>query len=196
MSSGPRPPDEGDSHEQGGLPSYESSFPSYPEDSAGGGQVAAQPAQPPSMRTAVRLMWAGAGLSALSLVVTLITLSSLRSHLRTQLAKSNPTFSNSDFNTTYHAVVGGAVIGAVIAIALWLWMAWKNGRGRGWARIVATVLGGLNLISSVYTIAVGHSLAISEVLTVVDLILAVAILVLLWRRESSDFYAASRRPIS
>jgi hypothetical protein len=170
-----------------------SSFPSYPA-SGNYGEPPTRPAQPSSIRAAVRLMWAGAALSALSLIVTLVTLHSLKTHIRDQLANSDPTLSNSDLNNTYHAFVAGAVIGAAVAIALWLWMAWKNGEGRSWARVVSTVLAVLNLISSIYTIAVGRALAVSQLLTVVDLILAAAILVLLWRRESSDFYAASGRP--
>jgi hypothetical protein len=138
-------------------------------------------------------MKVGAGLSALSLVITLATVSSLKSHLHDQLAKSDTTLSASDFNATYHVVVASAVVGSLVAMALWLWMAWKNGQGRAWARIVATVLGVINLLSSAYTISVGHSLAISELVTAVDLVLAIVILVLLWRAESSDFYAASGR---
>jgi hypothetical protein len=164
-------------------------LPSYPEG-AGDEPSRRMVPQPPPIQLAVRLMWVGAGLSLVSLIVSLLTLSSLKSHIRDQLAKSNPTLSNSDINTTYHAVVAGAVIVAVLGIALWLWMAWKNGQGRSWARVVATVLGVINLLSSIYSIAVGHSLAVSAVLTVLNLILAVVILVLLWRRESSDFYAA------
>lgn len=186
MSSA-QPPDagDGDRYDPGPLPSY-------PEWS-GDERPSSRPAQPPSIRTAVRLMWAGAALSALSLVITLLTLSSLKSHLRDQIAKTDPSLSSSDTNATYRVVVAGAVLGSLIAIALWLWMAWKNGQGRAWARVVATVLGVINLVSSAYTIAAGNSLAVTELLTVTNLILAVVILVLLWRRESSDFYARSGR---
>jgi hypothetical protein len=138
-------------------------------------------------------MQVGAALSVLSLVITLATASSLKSHLRAQLRQSNTHLSTSDFNTTYHVLVASAVVGSLIAAALWLWMAWKNGQGRAWARIVSTVLGVINLVSSVYTISAGRSLAIGDLLTVADLCLAVVILVLLWRSESSDFYAASAR---
>ena len=175
------------------LPAYDSArYASYPEG-VGGGATPPQPAQPPSISRAVRLMQVGAALSVLSLVITLATASSLKSHLRAQLRQSNTHLSTSDFNTTYHVLVASAVVGSLIAAALWLWMAWKNGQGRAWARIVSTVLGVINLVSSVYTITAGHSLAIGDLLTVADLCLAVVILVLLWRSESSDFYAASAR---
>jgi uncharacterized membrane protein len=136
-------------------------------------------------------MQVGAALSLLSLVITLATASSLKSHLREQLKQSNTTLSTSDFNATYHVVVATTVVISLLAVALWLWMAWKNGQGRAWARIVSTVLGVTNLVSSVYSISAGHSLAIGDLITVADLILAVVILVLLWRSESSAFYAAS-----
>ncbi|MDX6317229.1 MAG: hypothetical protein QOD35_629 [Nocardioidaceae bacterium] len=195
--STPSPPGEDDDAGRGfgaePLPAYDSArYPSYP-DSAGDSSAPPPPAQPPSIRRAVRLMQVGAALSLLSLVITLATVSSLKSHLREQLRQSNTTLSTSDFNATYHVVVASAVVGSLVAVALWLWMAWKNGQGRAWARIVSTVLGVINLVSSVYTISAGHSLAVSDLLTVADLVLAVVILVLLWRTESSDFYAASAR---
>jgi sterol desaturase/sphingolipid hydroxylase (fatty acid hydroxylase superfamily) len=186
MSSTP-PPD--DSYRAEPLPSYPAGAGDQSPYGTGNQPGAGVP-QPPSIQMAVRLMWVGAGLSVVSLIVTLLTLSSLKSHIQDQLAKSNPTLSTSDINTTYHTVVAGAVVGAIVGVALWLWMAWKNGQGRSWARVVATVLGAINLLSSIYTVAVGHSLAVSVILTVLDLVLAIVILVLLWRRESSEFYAA------
>jgi hypothetical protein len=192
-----QPPADGDEAGRGfsaePLPSYDSArYPSYPE-SGGDGSASPPPAQPPSIRRAVRLMRVGAALSLLSLVITLATVSSFKSHLREQLRQSNTSLSTSDFNATYHVVVASAVVSSLVAVALWLWMAWKNGQGRAWARIVSTVLGVINLLSSVYTISAGHALGVSDLLTVADLILAVVILILLWRTESSDFYAASAR---
>ena len=166
------------------------SLPSYPTQ-AGQQEMVPAPPQPPSIATAVKLMYAGAVLSVIGLIVTLLSLSSLRSELRDEIARSNPDFTTQDLDNLYHVTVGVAVVFGLIGTALWLWMAWKNGQGRRWARIVATVLGGLNLISSILTIAAGSSLAISEILTVINLILAIVILVLLWRKDSSAFYAES-----
>lgn len=173
----------------GGPPGY----PAYPASSAGQPAEGPAPEQPPSMRTAVRLMWAGAALSLVSLIVTLATLDSLRSHLRQQLADSNSTLSANDLDVVYNTAVVAAVVGSLVAILLWLWMAWKNGQGRSWARIVATVLGVINLLSSAYTILSGRALEVSAILTVVNLLLAIAILVLMWNKESSAFYAESSR---
>ena len=140
-------------------------------------------------------MYAGAVLSLIGLIVTLLSLSSLKTELRDEIAKSNPDFTTQDLDNLYQVTVGVAVVFGLVGTALWLWMAWKNGQGRGWARILATVLGGLNLVSSILTVAAGASLTVSEILTVISLILAIVILFLLWRKDSSAFYAesASRR---
>lgn len=165
-------------------------LPSYPTQ-AGHQQMAPAPPQPRSIASAVKLMYAGAVLSLIGLIATLLSLSTLKTELRDEIAKSNPDFTAQDLDNLYQVTVGVAVVFGLIGTALWLWMAWKNGQGRGWARIVATVLGGLNLISSILTIAAGASLTISEILTVINLILAIVILLLLWRRDSSAFYAES-----
>jgi hypothetical protein len=160
--------------------------------------MAPAPPQPRSIASAVKLMYAGAVLSLIGLIVTLLSLSSLKTQLRDEIATSNPDFTTRDLDNLYHVTVGIAVVFGLIGTALWLWMAWKNGQGRGWARIVATVLGGLNLVNSLLTIAAGSALAISEVLTVVNLILAIVILLLLWRKDSSAFYteSSSRRRLA
>ena len=132
--------------------------------------------RPPAIATAVKLMYAGAVLSLIGLIVTLLSLSSLKVELRHEIAKSNPDFTTQDLDSLYQVTVGVAVFFGLVGTALWLWMAWKNGQGRGWARVVATVLGGLNLLSSILTIAAGASLTISEILTVINLILAIVIL--------------------
>ncbi len=73
-------------------------------------------------------------------------------------------------------------------------MAWKNGQGRPWARIVATVLGGLNLLSTLSAVSLGNVTGASIAVSVVGLVIALVILSLLWRKESSEFYAARSRP--
>jgi hypothetical protein len=36
----------------------------------------------------------------------------------------------------------GGIAGGIIDGLLWLWMAWKTGAGRGWARVLSTVFFG------------------------------------------------------
>jgi hypothetical protein len=77
-------------------------------------------AEPPnSVRNAVRLMYAGAALSAVVLIVTLVTIASLKHGI---LAR-HPDYTGAQRHNAEIAAVVTAVIGALIAIGLWLWMA-------------------------------------------------------------------------
>lgn len=138
-------------------------------------------------------MWVGAGISLISLLVTLATLGSLKSQIREQLAQSGQNVTDDLVNASYAMAIVVGIVGAVIAILLWLWMAWKNGQGRSWARIVATVLGGINVISTLYTAFAGNTGAAATILAVVNLVLAIVILALLWRKEAGAYYAACSR---
>ncbi len=80
----------------------------------------------------------------------------------------------------------GAIIGLVF-VALWamfLWFAWK---GHNWARIVIWVLGGLSLfgIFAAFSSPVG----LIVVLTVIQLLLILAAIVLLALKPSNEWYA-------
>ena len=82
------------------------------------------------------------------------------------------------------------MLGGVIAAGLWLWMAWKNGQGRSWARIVATVFGALNLLFTAVGFLSPGMTTVSLVFGVVNVVLAAVILVLLWQKSSTAYYNA------
>jgi len=139
-------------------------------------------------------MWACAALSALSLVVTLATLGSLKDQIREQLAEQDTKVTEDAVNASYTAGIAFAVILGILGILLWLLMAWKNGQGRSWARIVATILAGLNVLLTLGGLAIGgatgtSSGAISTLISILTLVVPVAVVVLLWRKESSEYYA-------
>jgi hypothetical protein len=151
--------------------------------------------QPPSIRTAVRLRWVGAAVSLLSLVVTISTLGTLKDRIREQVAATGQDVNPDMVDAAFAGAVAIGVLSGLVAAGLWLWMAWKNGQGRRWARVVATVLGGINVVSTLFSFAAGGSTLPALALAAVNLVLAISILVLLWRKESSAFYAArSARP--
>lgn len=170
----------------------------YPTGPAAGAPRQAPPApeQPASIALAVKLMLVGAGLTVVGLLVSLFSLGDLKDTSREQILRSDPDATQSMIDATYTIVVISAIVGPLISVGLWAWMAWKNGQGRGWARTVATVFGALNVISAIYVIASQPTELVSVLITVVTLALAVVILVLLYKKESTAFYdgvAASRR---
>ncbi|HET9972907.1 MAG TPA: hypothetical protein VFQ68_32055 [Streptosporangiaceae bacterium] len=138
---------------------------------------------PPSVRQAVKLMYAGAAVSTVSLIVSLISIGSIKSSIRTQFPKYTTTQVNNAF-TSFLVVV---IVSAVLGIGLWLWMARANGQGRNWARIMSSVL------FAVYTLELllglrGPTTALSLLFPVLTWLVGLGAIVLLWRKESSDFF--------
>jgi hypothetical protein len=158
---------------------------------SGGGQVPEpqKPALPASVHYAVRLMYAGAVLSVVVLVAALITIGSVR----TAVHHAYPTYSASRVRSAALVVVVTDVILQVITVGLWLWMAMANKAGASWARIVASVLFGLNTIFLLLSFARPHA-SIGAVLNLLIWLVGLGAIVLLWRRDSTDYIAAAKRP--
>jgi hypothetical protein len=113
------------------------------------------------------------------------------------------------------------IVGGIMAVLIWLWMAWKNRAGRSWARVVATVLFGLSCLGLPELLTGGHLSAMPSTLTtadgatiavpplvipawliaggVVNWLLGLAIIILLWQGAASRYYEAvslsRRRPV-
>lgn len=178
-------------------PPAQAPYGNYPTGPAGSPvQRPPAPEQPSSVATAVKLMWAGAGLGVVSMIYTLVTLGGLKDRVTDQLRDSDPGATAAEIDAFYAISIISGLVGGAIAIGLWAWMAWKNGQGRGWARIVATVLAGFNLLGVPFSIFAARAEPVSLVFTAINVVIAVVVLVLLWRRQSTAFYegtAASRR---
>lgn len=160
-------------------------------------QAPPAPPQPPSIALAVKLMWAGAVLSVLTLVYSFITMGDLKDEIEAELLKNDLSVDQATIDAVYGVSIAAVIVFGLVGALLWAWMAWKNGQGRGWARIVATVFGAFNLLGLLFTL-LGAAAAdpLATISSVVSVLLSVVILILLWRKESSAFYegtAASKR---
>lgn len=93
------------------------------------------PRSAPTVFAAVRLMYVGAALELVAVITILATTGSVKS----AIVERYPHLAA----TIWHAVVATHivpdVVGAPIAIGLWLWLAWANGRGHNWARVAFAV---------------------------------------------------------
>lgn len=143
--------------------------------------------QPPSIVTAVKLMYVGAGLTALGILVSFLQIDALRDAIE----DNDSSLSDSEVDTAVAGTLAVSVIAGLIIIGLWVWMAYANGRGRSWARIVSTILGGLNIVFTLLNLASGNSTPIGLVVALIGLGLAGYILYLMWRPESTAFYEAN-----
>jgi hypothetical protein len=137
---------------------------------------------------AVKLMYAGAALTVVALALDLLTAGSQRGIVQQEYENAHPgsQLSGLDLAVAVKVAVISLIIGASIRLLLWLWMAWKNGQGRRWARIVGTVFCVINLFSYTY---LARETAGPQAITIIDMALGVVITVLMWLRSSSQYYA-------
>jgi hypothetical protein len=162
----------------GNAPAY-SAAPQY-----GQGTPPPVPADPPpSLALAVRLMYLGAVLSILDVVLLLTQ----RDALRSQLAKAGTSASALDAAVTV-AVVSTIVVG-LIGTGLWVLNAVFNARGAKWARVLSTVLGVLAVVTTLLSFTQPDT-ALNRALSVAQLLVAAAVVLLLWRPDSSRYYEA------
>jgi hypothetical protein len=152
-----------------------------------------RPAAPAPVRTAVKLMYAGAAVSAAGLItgLALITIDIHAAARGRFLGHSLPAPQIRPLVITVWIVFGLA------GIALWLWMARANGQGQSRARIASTALSGLAALQlrGAFTQPVSHAGSGATVLyygvavLVVAAWLAGAVAVwLLWRPAARAFF--------
>ena len=171
----------------------------YPTGGGAGNQLplAERPPQPPSLRNAVRLMWAGAALALISVIVSLAFSSKIKTAVTNAALKANATnrskgktvLTTSQIHTLANATLVILVVAGVIGILLWVWMAWANNRGRNWARIVASVLFALNTISFLLSIS---RASVSIIFLALEWAVGLAAIVFLWRRDTTEYINAGR----
>jgi len=140
------------------------------------------PGRPPrTVLAAVRLMCIGATVELAALVTMVATAGSLKAAV---LAR-NP--------AQWHAallILTTKEVAAPIGVALWLWLAWANGRGHDWARLIFTWFFGVltvSLLAALAQHAVVYAPADLAALTALWLV-ALASMVLIFSKASSPYY--------
>jgi hypothetical protein len=111
---------------------------SQPYSSSGQPAGPLRPPAPVPVRTAVKLMYAGAAVSTGTLIIALALIPAIKAALRT----AHPSLTAAQVNDVNKLITLATVFGLTV-IALWLWMARANGQGQNWARILCTALFGL-----------------------------------------------------
>jgi hypothetical protein len=153
-----------------------------------------RPSVPRSARTvrvAVKLMYAGAAVSTVNLVILLALIADVKAHhaiLGHHLTAAQVRQASAPFITT-------VILLDLVPIALWLWMARACGRGRNWARIVSTVLFGaatLNLTGAFNWFSGIHLTLVPMIygptLPVLYWLAGLAVVWLLWRPGSRAYF--------
>jgi len=143
-----------------------------------------RPPAPASVVNAVKLMYAGAAVSIVSLVLFLVFTGDLKPAIR----KQYPHWTASQVNRAFESFLAITIIEAAIGIGLWLLMAWANKQGRSWARITATVLFVADTLLTLTGFSRGPRTPIDLVFPVLTWLVGAGAVWLLWRPESSAFF--------
>jgi hypothetical protein len=145
---------------------------------------------PKSIRNAVGFIYAGAAVQALSVI---LDIAAFHGSMQGFLTGGSATpLSANQLDTADTVGVGFLILGGVVGVSLWLWMASKNKAGRRWARGLSTVCFAIYTLSLLAIIARPVT-ALDKIIPVVEWVVGLFAIVLLWQRESSDFYAARSR---
>jgi hypothetical protein len=134
-------------------------------------------------------MYAGA---VLSLIWTLLVLPQ-RDVLRDALDGQSLDLTASELDSLINAMIGVMVVVGLVTTGLWILMARTNRDGKSWARVLATILGAIAILIGL--LGMLQVDLIGLVMNLALVVLSAWILVLLYRRESTEFYnARSRQP--
>ncbi|PZS33331.1 MAG: hypothetical protein DLM59_06625 [Pseudonocardiales bacterium] len=138
---------------------------------------------PGSVVTAVRLMYAGAALGIVSIIVLLAT----KATLKQQIADNSPKLTAKEVDTALAIGVAFTVVVSLIVTVLYILLALQVGKGKGWARIVTLVLSGLGVLFGLAGFA-QPAPAASRIVGIVGLLVDIAILVFLLRPDSNAYF--------
>jgi hypothetical protein len=142
-----------------------------------------RPPAPASVLNAVKLMYTGAAVSTVSLVISLVDIGGTKDAIR----KARPSLTATQVNQLNTFIITLAIVSGVLGIALWLWMARANSQGRNWARILSTVLFGLATLNLFGVISQPKTL-LGLVFPMLTWLIGAGAVFLLWRGESSAFF--------
>lgn len=87
------------------------------------------------------------------------------------------------------AKVFSAII-AIVFVALYLLFAYKMRAGRNWARITLTVLGGLNVVSVLFSFRNAGGLGI--VIGLIEAVVILAAIYMMFRPDANQYFAAGK----
>jgi hypothetical protein len=137
------------------------------------------PPQLAPMTGASRLMRLGAALTLVNAIVTLASIAQLKASLLEQY----PNLSGNTARAIAIGAAGATMVGGVISITLWLWLAGAAKRGRPWVRPTGTTLFGLYTLGVLSTLK-NSGLASTRGLAVAVWVIGLVAVIAMWARRT------------
>ncbi len=159
-------------------------YPQYPQAP----QLPEPPSPPPSIVNAVKVMYVGAAIAVINAIVGVVTTHAVK----TMVEQRNPSLTPSQANGVAGLAVGAGIVGGLLGAGLWLWMAWANNRGRSWARVLSTIFFAVATLGVLVSFAQAAT-AVGRILGIVQWAVGLAAIVLIWQRQSNDYYTATKQ---
>lgn len=156
------------------------------------GGPAAPTTPPPSIQTAKKLMWAGGIVQLLSLLTIPLLMDDMRAAAEESLRESGQTLDQDVLDASVAVGIGFGVVMGILGAALWFAMAHFNAKGRSWARITATVLFAIYVLTFLMSF-VQPNPPLTQAINVLVLIIGAAAVFFLWRKDASDWFVAHGR---
>jgi hypothetical protein len=164
--------------------------PTYPQDPVTPGYQVA-PSRPLAMQRAFILMFVGAATGLIAGVI-----GGVAAHVVLPAdSTTSPDTAALDTSALHSFFIVAGIISGCITAGLWLWMAWKTGSGRSWARVLSTVFFGIECLSAlggIATVGITHSF-LPAIASLAHWGVGLAAIIYLWKRESSDFFAFAQQ---
>ena len=142
-----------------------------------------RPPAPKPVENAVKLMYVGAAISTVSLIISLADIGAVK----TAIKKAKPSWTAAQVNQYDRFLITVAIVSGVIGIGLWLWMARANNQGKNWARILSTVLFCLATLDLIGVFSQPKTV-LGLIFPVLTWLVGLGAVWLLWRKESSAFF--------
>ena len=142
-----------------------------------------RPPAPSSVLNAVKLMYIGAAVSTVSLVISLADISGTKAAIR----RARPNLTASQISQLNTFIISLAIVSGLLGIGLWLWMSWANRQGKNWARIFSTVLFGLATLDLIGVFSQPKTL-LGLVFPVLTWLVGLGAVFLLWRPDATAFF--------
>jgi hypothetical protein len=137
---------------------------------------------PGSVVNAVRLMYVGAAISLIGVILNVATTGSLK----TRIHNANKTLTPTQVTNAAHFELIFIVVLGLVGVGLWIWMAFMCKAGRNWARVTGTVFFGIFTV--LLLVSAGRAGGVGLIPDIILWLVGLGSVILLWRKDATAFF--------